>query len=866
MKKFKTGEKIMETEKTIANEIMGTIKWLRLPLYLDKITEGKGNCFPLALIAQCRREDIFMELTDELKSLILKDNSILIRLAVKKFMMNPKYDVIKDYKRNFEELVAPIDGHSWSQYWDIMSEDKVWVDSTFIQGAAWLLNHDIIIVTTTSTRKNPFIRVNGNRSNRDLHSEGTPLILGCKSQSHYQSLLTTDKWIFKQPISDSDNTEKTPSKLCWPQKEKQHEVKSGDKENNSYSNIPMNKQSKRDVKETDLTNLPGVDTDKLRSNHAKAKAKWRANCRLKDIELYKRNEAMRKARSDARLRAIDNEKVKDNQRKRRAKCDSKSRASNNEQVKKNQTKRRENCDKKSRALDNDKVKECQRKRRATCDNKSRALNNEQVKEDQRKRVEKYEKKSRAWDNEQVKDIQRKRKRKSDSKLRAIDNIKVKLEQTKRREQCDKNSRALDNEEVKDFQRKRKRKSDLKLRTLDHEKFKNDQKKRKADSDRKLRESDNKRVKEDQNKRKERSDAYLKGIDEARWRGAKNFRQKLSRKKMKDLNPLSLAKYEIAAQKNKQKNWDERDRLRDFRNATMYNAIFICNCCHRRLFIENVEMITSELISSLNKAKEGIFRRSTDEKIEIFLNGKKNGYVCKTCLKHMKAKRMPPMSVKNRLILEKQDENMQLTELEGSLIAKDIIFQKIYQLPKSRWTALSDKIINVPIHDEDIMNTVAMLPRTPKEAKLIGVSLKRKLEYKNTHIRQLVDTNKVVKMLELLKAAGNPYYQFYNNVTEFKKRCESEDPEGYSVLFPDNDGGNSDKGEHTKPLNNECDNDSMMNLSDEDNDDEELEDELDFVTNDPVRKYQFKYDDSVCMANKYPEVRRQLAVSRVTRKM
>ena len=658
-----------------------------------------------------------------------------------------------------------------------MSKDKVWVDSTFIQGAAWLLNHDIIIVTTTSTRKNPFIRVNGNRSNRDLHSEGTPLILGCKSQSHYQSLLTTDKWIFKQPISDSDNIEKTPSKLCWLQKEKQHEV-------NSYSNIPMNKQSKRDVKETDLTNLPGVDTDKLRSNHAKAKAKWRANCRLKDIELYKKNEAMRKARSDARLRAIDNEKVKDNQRKRRAKCDSKSRALNNEQVKKNQTKRREKCDKKSRALDNDKVKECQRKR-----------------------VEKY----------------------------------------------DKNSRALDNEEVKDFQRKRKRKSDLKQRILDDEKFKTDQKKRKADSDMKLRELDNKRVKEDQNKRKERSDAYLKGIDEDKWRGAKNFRQKLSRKKRKDLNPLGLANYEIAAQKNKQKNWDERDRLKDFRNATMYNAIFICNCCHRRLFIENVEMITSELISSLNKAKEGIFRKSTDEKIEIFLNGKKNSYVCKTCLKHMKAKRMPPMSVKNKLILEKQDENMHLTELEGSLIAKDIIFQKIYQLPKSRWTALSDKIINVPIHDEDIMNTVAMLPRTPKEAKLIGVSLKRKLEYKNTHIRQLVDTNKVVKMLELLKAAGNPYYQFYNNVTDFKKRCESEDPEGYNVLFPDNDEGNSDKGEHVKPLNNECDNDSMMNLSDEDNDDEEFEDELDFVTNDPVRKYQFKYDDSLCMANKYPEV-------------
>ena len=173
---FNLRQKAMETEESIAKEIMETVQWLRLPLYLDKITEGKGNCFPLALIAQCRREDIFTELTDELKSLILEDNSTSIRLAVKRFMTNPEYDVVRNFKRNFEELLAPIDGHSWSQYWEMMSEDKTWVDSTFIQGAAWLLNHDIIIVTTSSTMNNPYIRVHGNRLSGDLNSKGHPLI------------------------------------------------------------------------------------------------------------------------------------------------------------------------------------------------------------------------------------------------------------------------------------------------------------------------------------------------------------------------------------------------------------------------------------------------------------------------------------------------------------------------------------------------------------------------------------------------------------------------------------------------------------------------------------------------------------------
>ena len=94
--------------------------------------------------------------------------------------------------------------------------------------------------------------------------------------------------------------------------------------------------------------------------------------------------------------------------------------------------------------------------------------------------------------------------------------------------------------------------------------------------------------------------------------------------------------------------------------------------------------------------------------------------------------MPPMSVRNNLELDQLSENLILTELEGVLIAKLIPFQKIYQLPKSRWTALKDRIINVPINDEDIVKTVNLLPRTPKEAELIGVSLKRKLEYKGKH--------------------------------------------------------------------------------------------------------------------------------------
>ena len=92
--------------------------------------------------------------------------------------------------------------------------------------------------------------------------------------------------------------------------------------------------------------------------------------------------------------------------------------------------------------------------------------------------------------------------------------------------------------------------------------------------------------------------------------------------------------------------------------------------------------------------------------------------------------MPPMSVMNNLQLHDTDEDLKnegndLTELEGSLIAKLIIFQKIFLLPKSRWTALKDRTINVPVQDETINNFVKQLPRLPNEAGLIGLELKRK---------------------------------------------------------------------------------------------------------------------------------------------
>ena len=63
--------------------------------------------------------------------------------------MNSSIEIVKEFRCRYDKVVAPIDGYNWHQYWKKMSQNFEWVDSTFVQGAAWYLNHDIIIITTS---------------------------------------------------------------------------------------------------------------------------------------------------------------------------------------------------------------------------------------------------------------------------------------------------------------------------------------------------------------------------------------------------------------------------------------------------------------------------------------------------------------------------------------------------------------------------------------------------------------------------------------------------------------------------------------------------------------------------------------------
>ena len=100
---------------------------------------------------------------------------------------------------------------------------------------------------------------------------------------------------------------------------------------------------------------------------------------------------------------------------------------------------------------------------------------------------------------------------------------------------------------------------------------------------------------------------------------------------------------------------------------------------------------------------------------------------------------------------------QLKHLEKQIIKKSLPFLKIRQLPKTRMKVTNDRLINVPIPDDDVVKTVTSLPRTPQQDGLINLKLKRKMEYKSYHEIETVRPNLIYQALEYLQR-NHPEYK------------------------------------------------------------------------------------------------------------
>ena len=159
----------------------------------DNKTEGFGNCFPYAIIQQCRRPNIKEWLQKNNPGAFVSSHCAL-RRKVKAFALKSPHKTISDFKHNCKTILGNGNDKSWKNYWDKMGEIGAWVDSIFVQVTAWYLGLDILILTTSSSIQNPFVRIGGEINSPLEPSLGPPLILGNYSNVHYQSLLPLENF------------------------------------------------------------------------------------------------------------------------------------------------------------------------------------------------------------------------------------------------------------------------------------------------------------------------------------------------------------------------------------------------------------------------------------------------------------------------------------------------------------------------------------------------------------------------------------------------------------------------------------------------------------------------------------------------
>ena len=166
------------------------IRRCKVKLKLDNFTEGYGNCFPNAIVQQCRRPEVKKWLLQNKPHAMFRSQQAL-RREVKNFALTSQNVKVNNYRINYNETLSGLD-KSWLEYWNEMQKDGTWVDSAFIQLTAWYIGLDIKILTTSSSSsEHPFIIMSGNIDNIPEEEMGPPLLIGNYTNVHYQSLLPT---------------------------------------------------------------------------------------------------------------------------------------------------------------------------------------------------------------------------------------------------------------------------------------------------------------------------------------------------------------------------------------------------------------------------------------------------------------------------------------------------------------------------------------------------------------------------------------------------------------------------------------------------------------------------------------------------
>ena len=205
-------------ERDLADRIMKYVNQHNLMLKLDKLTRGHGNCYPVAVLQQIRREDIFKSLGQDLRQAALTLDHLKLRNMVSDYILSSNDVQVNEMRLNFIEsmrALADIGENivTWQEYWNNMRKDGTWAESYFVQATSYLLNVNIEIVDTSGNARRPTYFIESGKAGSQT------ICLGLVTGLHYQSLIkmpvkarvgtelgTSSKKEVKTPFKTEDKT------------------------------------------------------------------------------------------------------------------------------------------------------------------------------------------------------------------------------------------------------------------------------------------------------------------------------------------------------------------------------------------------------------------------------------------------------------------------------------------------------------------------------------------------------------------------------------------------------------------------------------------------------------------------------------
>ena len=168
------------------------------------------------------------------------------------------------------------------------------------------------------------------------------------------------------------------------------------------------------------------------------------------------------------------------------------------------------------------------------------------------------------------------------------------------------------------QRKRKKKSEQKKKAEDPEEFKKNHDDRVKKSKQKKKTEDPEEFKKIQNDRVKKSEQKKKAEDPEEFKKNQNDRIKKS-EQIKKVEDHERYIEDLKGRVRKSRNMvTADDRLMKFRKKIQYGPIFICTCCHQKLFLNQVDEFTEKLKEEIDKIDQDIRAESIKSEIQVDL--------------------------------------------------------------------------------------------------------------------------------------------------------------------------------------------------------------------------------------------------------